>query len=585
MSARALRWAPAVVGALALALTCVAPARVVRAADLLGTVRDALDRDATLAASRDAQRAAQWAVPKARAALLPQVQGGWGRTYNGIRLDGYPAVHYWQNGWTVALTQPLFNWARWNTWRQADHVAARGELEAASAVQQTILRTAQAYFDTLAAEDELARARDYLAALDAHLALLRRAKTAGEATLVDLGEAGASRAQAQFQQLDAQSRLQLARLALERLTGKRADPLARLPEDGVLPALQPLDVAQWVEQAQTQGYPVQIREVALRIAKYDTEKARAGHYPSVDLQLTHTPAGAAAGYSRPTTTNTAMLMVTIPLFSGGETRAQVGEARALEDKARDELEAAVRDAAADARDGYLRVVSGRERVVSLEQFVQAARAALDATRIGYRTGSRTNADVVRATDSFYASRRDLIRARYDTVLALLKLLADTAMLDLGEVERINARLFARGDGGEREVTALTETGVPVEPAPPQPLAAARRNGGGASRWRTSVASASERAPIAERAVLLAMEPDTSARTPFAAAPPSSVAPALSGTPTSAMAQPSGTAPGPAAPEALVATGVAETARRPARASDMAPAAPAPELAKPGEALR
>ncbi len=458
-------------------LVCAVSTPAAYAADLLGVVESTLDHDATLAASRDAYRAAMQAVPKARAGLLPRVQGGWGRAYNGIVMESFPTMHYWQSGWTVSLVQPVFDWSLWTAYRQADYVVARGRLEAAAAAQDAILRAAQAYFDGLAAEDELARANAYRQALDAHYALLLRAKAAGEVTLIDLREAESSRSQAQVQWLDAQSQTRLARVALERLTGAPVDALATLPARAAPPALQPADVEPWVTQAQTRAYPVQIGEMALQVAKFDTEKAQAAHYPNVALQFTHTPAGAGGGYSRPTTTTTGMLQVTIPVFSGGETTALTREAQALEDKARDELEAAVREAAANARDGWLRVNAGAARSVALAQSAQHAQDALEATRIGFRAGSRTSFDVLRATDTLYASQRDQIRARYDTVLALLKLLAEAAILDLDEVGRINTQLFAHEPGGAAmqpmqpmQQTRGNASRVSV-PARPEPLRA------------------------------------------------------------------------------------------------------------------
>jgi outer membrane protein len=569
--------------ALACALACAAQTGGAWAADLLGVVEDTLDHDATLAAARDAYRAAAQAVPKARAGLLPRVDGGWGRQYNSIAMDGFPGAHYWQNGWTVALTQPLFDWARLSTWRQADYVVARGKLEAASAGQDAILRAAQAYFDVLAAADEVGRAADYLRALDAHLALLVRAKAAGEATLVDLREAEASRAQAQLQLLDARERTLLARAALERLTGKAAETLATLPENAVTPALEPADPQAWITQAQAHGYSVQIRELALQIAKLDTEKARAGHYPRVDLQVTHTPAGAGGGYTRPTTTTTALLAVQVPLFSGGEVTAQVNEAQALEDKARNELEAAARAAAGAARDGVLRTTSGRARITAMETLVQRAQASLEATRIGFGVGSRASTDVLRATDNFYASRRDLIRARYDTVLALLRLLADTASLNLDEVGRINAQLYARH---AREPSAVGAN--PMESGTPG--RALRVAGGG--RVAVQTVSAAVRASAdGLRASVPAIVPDTvsadSARV-VPAMPSAGHAAAQAAGPAAVLATNARPVPVPAAIElqpelaspavsAATTTRAPEpmpTARHPASAAEMAPAIPA-----------
>lgn len=85
------------------AVLCVMNANA-QAADLITVVQQALGRDADLAQARAAYAAAREAVPQARAALLPQLSGGWGRTYNSIKTEGFPRTTYWQNGWTVSLS-------------------------------------------------------------------------------------------------------------------------------------------------------------------------------------------------------------------------------------------------------------------------------------------------------------------------------------------------------------------------------------------------------------------------------------------------------------------------------------------------
>ena len=60
-------------------------------------------------------------------------------------------------------------------------------------------------------------------------------------------------------------------------------------------------------------------------------------------------------------------------------------------------------------------------------------------------GSRANTDVLRASDVFYTNRRDLIRARYETVVALLQLKAATAALNVEEVARVNTLLVPAGN--------------------------------------------------------------------------------------------------------------------------------------------
>ncbi|SIT40229.1 Type I secretion outer membrane protein, TolC family [Paraburkholderia ribeironis] len=425
---------------LLIALACIAHAGAATAVDLLTVVAQAIDHDADLAASRAGARAARQAAPKARAALLPQIAGGWGRAYNSMAIDGFPRNSYWQNGWTVTLTQPVFDWGRWTAYRQADLVGARGVLDEARAQQSVMLQTVRAYFDELAAEDELARADDYTAAMQQHMAQLKLRQAAGEATVIDLQEAAAAYEQGQLQQQDARSDLQLRRLSLEQITGQRFAGLARLSDGALMPRLSPDDRESWAAQAESHDYLVQLKQIDQRIAEFDVQKARARNLPVVNLTASHTPAGAASGYSRPTTTTTAMLSVTIPIFEGGETDAIIDEAHALEDKAQDELLGATRVAGATARENWSRFHDSVARIVALMRLAQTSRAALVATQMGYKVGSRTSTDVLRAADSFYANRRDLIRARYTAIVALLQLKAATATLDLGEIARVNGLL-------------------------------------------------------------------------------------------------------------------------------------------------
>ncbi len=320
------------------------------AVDLMSVVEQAVSHDADLAQAQAGYEAAKEAVPVARAGLLPQVEGGWGRGYNRVETEGFPRASYWQSGWTVSLSQPLFDWTRWTAYKQADLIEARGAVELGGAQQASILRAAKAYFDELAAEDESRRIDDYIAAIDAQLALLRRSRAAGEATVIDLRDALTLREQVQLQQRDAQTNVQAKRRALEQATGEAFSSLSRLRASLVMPRLAPDDPDTWAAQAKEHAYAVQLKQLDWQIAQFDVTKAKAAHYPVVGVTGSYTPAGAGSGYARPTTTTTAMLTVTIPLFSGGETQAKVRASQALEDKAQDGLLSASSQAAAVARD-------------------------------------------------------------------------------------------------------------------------------------------------------------------------------------------------------------------------------------------
>lgn len=424
-----------------LLLGFLAHAAVANAANLMTVVESAIQHDADLAQARAGYEAAQQAIPKARAALLPKLSAGWGRAYNRTATDGLPTTDYWQNGWTVGLSQPLFDWTSWTTYKQADLIVARGAVELADAQQATILRAARAYFELLSAEDELKRTTDYAAAVASHLEVLRRQQAAGEATVIDLDEAESVSQQADLQQMDAQNDLRFKYRTVEQVTGAPVAFLSPLLDKAIRPTLEPQDAERWATQARSQNYTVQRQQIQSRIAELEVGKVQSERYPVIGLTASHTPAGAAAGYAQPTSTTTAMLTVTVRLFTGGETRARQKEAVALEHKAQAELLAASRQAEAAARDHFSRFRWSLARTDRLAQLVTTSHKALESTRIGFKVSGRTSADVLRAVDQLYANQQSFMRARYESLMSLLQLKAETGTLTLSEVAQVNALLM------------------------------------------------------------------------------------------------------------------------------------------------
>lgn len=242
--------------------------------------------------------------------------------------------------------------------------------------------------------------------------------------------------------MDARNDLALKYRAIEQLTGRRFSVLWRLSDLAVRPRVVPEDAEGWATQARAQGYPVQLGQIEWEIAKLDVSKVRGERYPVVNLTAGYTPAGAASGYARPTTTATAMVSVTVPLFTGGAAPARLKESLALEDQAEGKWLSASRQAEAEARENFSRFQWGVQRTELLTRLVKTSGESLSAIQIGYKVGGRTSVDVLRAFDSLYASRRDLLRARYENLVALLRLKAATGALDTEEVAQINAQLKA-----------------------------------------------------------------------------------------------------------------------------------------------
>ena len=135
------------------------------------------------------------------------------------------------------------------------------------------------------------------------------------------------------------------------------------------------------------------------------------------------------------------MQLTIPITDGGATDARVSEAIAIKNKGRAELETASRQAGIDARQAYGGVVSGLAEVDALNTSIIAAERAVKGTRrAGYRAGLRINLDVLNAEQLLFAARRDLAKARYDTLMQGLKLKAAAGKLTESDVRMVNQML-------------------------------------------------------------------------------------------------------------------------------------------------
>ena len=116
------------------------------------------------------------------------------------------------------------------------------------------------------------------------------------------------------------------------------------------------------------------------------------------------------------------------------------EAAALRMKADADLEDARRTAALAARQSWLGLTSGMAEVRALEAARISSASALEANKLGYEVGVRINIDVLNAQTQLADTLQRLSRARYDTLLAQLRLKAAAGTLGEDDVRAINALL-------------------------------------------------------------------------------------------------------------------------------------------------
>jgi outer membrane protein len=430
------------------------------AADLQDVYERALTSDPLIREAGANRLAARESRPQAVAALLPQIAAN-GR-YNDEESDssgafvepGSPPTPEVRDSdgnssaWDVTLRQNIFRWQNWATLRRASAQTAQAEADYSAAQQDLILRTSEAYFNVLAAQDTLE------AAVAAHDAIGRQLEQSdkrfevGLIAVTDVQEAKAAFDSATAALIEAKRNLATAQERLRELTGETFDVLEKPGADMPLTGPNPASPEDWVQLAMQQNARLISSRLAADITREDISFERGGHFPSLDVVVSRshfdseaTITGSSAGDIDTDSEDTVVsLQVTVPIFSGGATRSRVRQAQYLNIAARERLERTARETEREARDAYLGVNSELARVQSLRQAVESAMTALQATEAGYEVGTRTSVDVLDARRRLFESQTNYARSRYDYLLNVLRLQLAAGTLDRQGLEDINSLL-------------------------------------------------------------------------------------------------------------------------------------------------
>ncbi len=445
----------------------------VDASDLAEVYARALQNDPLIREAEANRLAALESKPQALSALLPQLSASAGydkRKTDGtspfstatdtgdvVTFVGQTDVDATTESWDVTLRQSIFRWENWVTLGRADKQVAQAEVDYQAAQQDLILRTAEGYFNVLAAKDTLTAAEATYDALGRQLEQAEKRFEVGLIAVTDVQEAKAAYDSATAALIQAKRILATQQEFLRELTGDTFDTLNGPGEKLPLSAPDPANEEDWVRFAMDQNLQLSSSRIAAEIARDDISLQRGGHYPSVDLFLSRgnqdvsgdrrfsfTDAGTTTRSISPLASNTddttIGIQLTVPIYSGGATSSRVRQAEYRHRAARERLERTARATERDTRDAYLGVMSEMSRVQALQQAVESARVALQATEAGYEVGTRTTVDVLDGRRRLFEAETNYARSRYDYLINVLRLKLAAGALDPQQVADLNGKL-------------------------------------------------------------------------------------------------------------------------------------------------
>ena len=424
----------------------------VHSADLLEVYREALSQDAVYASARATWQAGQEKLPQGRALLLPSVSLSGNTTYNQVntqlRNPSVPGTQsqFNSNGITISLTQPLFNKQSIEQYLESKSQLAQSDAQLSVSTQDLIVRVSQAYFDVLAAQDNLDFVSAQKAAIAEQLASAKRNFEVGTATITDTNDAQARYDLVVSQEIAAQNDLEVKKQALAQIIGRVPASLKLLSTELPLSLPEPNDMGRWVGAAQTNSPQIKAQEAALEVAKREVERNRGGHYPTINLVGSYGQnatgatnlASGSVTFPNDTTSKQIGVQLNLPIYQGGGQQSLVRQAIANQEKAKQDLENARRSVTYSTSQAFLGVTSGVAQVKALAQALVSNQTSLDSTKLGQEVGVRTEVDVLNAQQQLYSAKRDLAQARYNFILSQLRLKSAAGQIsedDLAEINR------------------------------------------------------------------------------------------------------------------------------------------------------
>ena len=402
-----------------------------------------------LARAHSLLKADEATLPLARSNLLPHLTAGAGVGGQNLDMRGFggdfglplPKIldTYYDANYSVSLTQPIVNGQAWVGMRQADALIRAGQAAVLAAEQDLISEVADAYFGVLRAEAEERVSHNHKELLQTVLRQAEAFLKVGSGDIIAVQESRAGRDAAEATLIRTENATRIARQRLERLTHQPVGPLVDLgslaPEGP-----NPDQVGPWLSTAkENQPLLNQARE-QFQVALDEVEIQRRAHWPKLHL---------GAGYSfdkgsflPSLEANRARvgLNVSVPLYEGGEinakTKRAAAQAKANEYRLKDLEDQVV----LDTESAFLVLQNSVPELLAAKQALASNQTSLEGTRRGYEIGSRSVVDLLKVANDYEVAQRNFYIARYQQVMARVRLKATVGVLSEEDVKALNSLL-------------------------------------------------------------------------------------------------------------------------------------------------
>ncbi len=435
-----------VVQSLLLTLVLTAYAGVVAAATdtPLSIYQLAEKNDAEILAAYASLQAERETKNQSKGALLPSLVLTGEVAANREDIDAVVSANSGEtsyNSHDVALTlrQPLYRKDLFTDLSITDSNILVAESEYKAAQQDLITRVLEKFFGALAAKDNLEFSISERDAIEEQLEFTKKRYKVGKSTITDYLEAQAAFDLADAQVIAAQDLRRDSLDAIKEMTGIPPKDLAPLGNKFKPVTPEPLDANHWVAEAENKNPTLIAARYQVQTASYEVDRFKSGHYPKFDVVARYgtEETGGRFGDSNIDDASIA-LQLEFPIYTGGQVSSRVREALSRKQEAQDEMLGTQRSVIRETNKVFRNTITAMNRIKALNAAVKSTETALKSIKAGYKAGTRTNVDILRAQRELYKARLDYSASKYSYVANYFQLKNITGNLSENDVQIINS---------------------------------------------------------------------------------------------------------------------------------------------------
>ena len=418
--------------------------------NLLDIYNEALINDPTYKAAEFSYLADKEIVVQGRSALLPSLTLSGSTNWNEYYQNKELQQEYNSFSTSARLSQPLFRLDTWFNYKQSKSLTNAAEADFAFEQQNLLVRTAELYFGVLRAIDNLNAGVSEEKAIKKQLDQAKQRFEVGLSAITGVQEAQLAYDLSKASRINLEGRLYSSREALNALIGREIFSLDELGNSLLIETPNPTSKEEWVKLALSNNYQLKAALLRKDAARNNAKSSASNHLPKIDIVGTKSESetnqfnyegininGQGIPVPELTGRRNFAIQFSVPIFQGGAVNSQRKQAYSQYERVNENTLFTQRRIIQEVRSEFSNVITLVANVTAQKQAVLSATSALEATQVGYKVGTRNVVDLLQAEKNLYSAEKNLANAKYDYILANLRLALSSGTITPGDLVKIN----------------------------------------------------------------------------------------------------------------------------------------------------